>query len=74
MIKDYMYKCEDEDCGHIEDFPFDIDEERPKRKKCPECGKMSMHRVFGGAITIPFQFHKDSYNFDQRPSKKKQYY
>jgi len=68
----YTYMCEE--CGHEEDFEYPMDVERPERKLCSFCDTMTMHRVFTGALHIPFQWTgKDSYKFDKRPRHNRKY-
>jgi len=67
----YQYKCET--CGFIADYDYDINYNRPKRKKCSECGMITMYRIFGNAIHVPFQWTKDSFDFTKRPRMNKKY-
>lgn len=68
----YSYKCDE--CGHVEDFEFMMEEKKPKKLACPSCKKMSMYRIFGdSSIHIPFQWTQDSFEFDKRPRKNRKY-
>ena len=68
----YTYKCDE--CNYIEDFEYGVNEEKPKRNKCPCCKEMSMHRIFdSAAIHIPFQWTKDQFRFDKRPRQNRKY-
>lgn len=43
----YEYECnpEDEGCGHIFEEVAKMTD--PVRRKCPECGKLKLHRILG---------------------------
>ncbi|SRR5690606_14621647 len=47
----YDYECDA--CGHTFDVFQNISE--PKKKKCPECGKPKLRRLFGAGAAIVFK-------------------
>ena len=63
MEKLYPYKCEE--CGHSEDFAYKMEDERPGRKNCSNCGKENtMYRIFGSAVVIPDHMRATDISFD----------
>lgn len=47
----YDYECDA--CGHTFDVFQNISE--PKKKKCPECGKNKLRRLFGAGSAVVFK-------------------
>lgn len=47
----YDYECDA--CGHAFDIFQNISE--PKKKKCPECGKPKLRRLFGAGSAVVFK-------------------
>lgn len=62
----YEYECEA--CGHdFEEFQYMSD--KPLRK-CPECGKMKLHRLIGAGAGIIFKgsgFYETDYKRKDQP-------
>ncbi len=69
----YTYKCET--CEFTEDHNWAIDmkHSHPKRMLCPHCRTITMYRVFSSAIHTPFQWTKDTYDFEKRPTHLKKF-
>jgi putative FmdB family regulatory protein len=47
----YDYECDA--CGHTFDLFQSINE--PKKKKCPQCGKNKLRRLFGAGSAVVFK-------------------
>ena len=59
----YDYECEA--CGHTMEVFQGIND--PKKKKCPECGKNKLQRLFGTGAAIVFKgsgFYQTDYRSD----------
>ncbi|HGY91688.1 MAG TPA: zinc ribbon domain-containing protein [Planctomycetes bacterium] len=66
----YDYECEA--CGHEFELFQSINE--PLKKKCPECGKMKLNRLFGTGGALLFKgsgFYTTDYRSDSYKSAKK---
>lgn len=72
----YDYICDN--CKHKEDLFFAGDEEKPKRVKCPECGKIQLRRNWSNK-DVPIHFSDDfkeenKINYDRSPSGRKRFF
>jgi putative FmdB family regulatory protein len=59
----YDYECDD--CGHSFELFQTISE--PVKKKCPECGKPKLRRLFGTGAAVVFKgsgFYQTDYRSD----------
>jgi putative FmdB family regulatory protein len=59
----YDYECDA--CGHTFDVFQSISE--PKKRKCPECGKNKLRRLFGAGSAVVFKgsgFYQTDYRSD----------
>ncbi|OYP29866.1 FmdB family zinc ribbon protein [Rhodopirellula sp. MGV] len=75
----YDYQCDA--CGHEMELFQGIND--PVKKKCPECGKLKLRRLFGSGAAIVFKgsgfyqtdYRSDSYKkaakADNKPSESK---
>ncbi|MCC9599845.1 zinc ribbon domain-containing protein [Stieleria sp. JC731] len=75
----YDYQCDA--CGHEMELFQGIND--PVKKKCPECGKLKLRRLFGSGAAIVFKgsgfyqtdYRSDSYKkgakADSKPSESK---
>jgi putative FmdB family regulatory protein len=68
MAVPYEYKCKE--CGSVTTRMMSMEEKHPIWIKCRHCKKLTMKRVLGGAIHIPFQWNEDTMRFDKRPHRK----
>lgn len=59
----YDYQCDD--CGHEFELFQSISE--PVKRKCPECGKLKLRRLFGTGAAVVFKgsgFYQTDYRSD----------
>jgi putative FmdB family regulatory protein len=59
----YDYQCDD--CGHEFELFQSISE--PLKRKCPECGKLKLRRLFGTGAAVVFKgsgFYQTDYRSD----------
>jgi len=59
----YDYECDA--CGHTFDVFQSIND--PKKKKCPQCGKNKLRRLFGAGSAVVFKgsgFYQTDYRSD----------
>src|SRR5690606_27451043 len=59
----YDYECDA--CGHTFDVFQSIND--PKKKKCPQCGKTKLRRLFGAGSAVVFKgsgFYQTDYRSD----------
>lgn len=49
----YQYECQNPDCGHT--FEHFQSMTSPKKRKCPECGKLKLIRLIGPGAGIIFK-------------------
>jgi len=64
----YEYECDA--CGHVFDVFQSITE--PKKKKCPECGKPKLRRLFGAGAAVVFKgsgFYQTDYRSESYKKK-----
>ena len=64
----YEYECDC--CGHMFDVFQTITE--PKKRKCPECGKPKLRRLFGTGAAVMFKgsgFYQTDYRSDSYKKK-----
>ena len=72
----YDYECVN--CGHTFELFQGINE--PHKKKCPECGKMKLRRLFGTGAALLFKgsgfyetdYRSESYKSDAKKAKQAQ--
>lgn len=72
----YDYECDN--CGHTFELFQGINE--PHKKKCPECGKMKLRRLFGTGAALLFKgsgfyetdYRSESYKSDAKKAKQAQ--
>ena len=64
----YEYECDN--CGHVFDVFQSITE--PKKRKCPECGKPKLRRLFGTGAAVMFKgsgFYQTDYRSESYKKK-----
>src|SRR5687768_16354950 len=64
----YEYECDA--CGHVFDVFQSITE--PNKKKCPECGKPKLRRLFGTGAAVMFKgsgFYQTDYRSESYKQK-----
>ena len=64
-------------CGFQTEIEMKITDEHPQIMECPECKKMTLKRYFGKKMNFLLSpnFKDDkTFNYDQRPSGRKQYF
>jgi putative FmdB family regulatory protein len=64
----YEYECDS--CGHAFDVFQSITE--PKKRKCPECGKPKLRRLFGAGAAVMFKgsgFYQTDYRSESYKKK-----
>ena len=64
----YEYECDS--CGHVFDVFQSITE--PKKRKCPECGKPKLRRLFGAGAAVMFKgsgFYQTDYRSESYKKK-----
>lgn len=67
----YEYKCSE--CGTIIERIMSIEEDHPKKVKCPECNTQTANRVFNNTNThIPYDFNSPNNKIrtEKKPNKR----
>lgn len=69
----YEYKCEE--CGYTTEKNFKMNEDHPKKVKCPKCNKLSSYRLFNSIATqIPYDFNSPDNRIKTEKKSNKKYF